>query len=702
MIGLTKKEVALLSEAEARTELIWLADEISRHDDLYYNRSAPVLSDGDYDMLRRRNALIESQFPHLKRIDTPSQRVGASVRGAFPKIQHSQPMLSLDNAFSSKDVTDFVSRLSRFLGLLEGTSVELVAEPKVDGLSASLRYENGIFVLGATRGDGTEGEDVTTNLLTIEDIPKKLHSLDVPKVLEVRGEVHMKKDDFHHLNKIRTRSDEPVFSNPRNAAAGSLRQLDSSITAGRRLHFFAYGWGEILQMDGERQLEYPLGETLIEARSRLSAFGFVLNDPVCVASDVAEIISYYDDIVSNRASLPFDLDGVVYKVNRLDWQSRLGSMSRSPRWAIAHKFPAERAISLVEQITIQVGRMGALTPVAELSPVTIGGVVVSRATLHNEDEVHRKDVRAGDTVVVQRAGDVIPQIVEVVLKKRKKNSQPFVFPQKCPVCGSAATRGSGEAVRRCTGGLVCPAQAIQRLRHFIGRDGFDIEGFGKKQVEEFWHDRLVRTPADIFRLKDQNKTLEARDGWGDVSVRNLLSAIEARRSISLERFIYALGIPQIGQTNARLLARNYGSLKSFTGSMLEAEDVASTAYQNLISIDGVGDQAAARLIGFFLEPHNQEVLAELAEEIDVENFIDAGRKSVVAGKVVVFTGSLSTMTRAEAKAQAQTLGAKVAGSVSNKTDYLVLGAEAGSKLEKARTFDVKILNEKEWRELLGS
>ena len=377
-------------------------------------------------------------------------------------------------------------------------------------------------------------------------------------------------------------------------------------------------------------------------------------------------------------------------------------MSRSPRWAIAHKFPAERAISLVEQITIQVGRTGALTPVAELVPVTIGGVVVSRATLHNEDQVHLKDVRTSDTVVVQRAGDVIPQIVEVVLKKRKKNSQPFVFPQECPACGSLATRGPGEAVRRCTGGLVCPAQAIQRLRHFIGRDGFDIEGLGKKQVEEFWHDGLVRTPADIFRLKGQNKTLEARDGWGDVSVRNLLSAIEARRSISLERFIYALGIPQIGQTNARLLARNYGSLKSFRGSMLEAEDVASTAYQNLISIDGVGDQAVARLVGFFLEPHNQEVLAELAEEIEVENFIDAGRKSVVAGKVVVFTGSLSTMTRAEAKAQAQTLGAKVAGSVSNKTDYLVMGAEAGAKLEKARTFDVKILNEKEWRELLGS
>ena len=460
MTASTEKDTVQLNEAEARSELTRLAAEIRHHDDLYYNKDAPILSDGDYDALRRRNVLIEDRFPHLKRVDSPSQRVGVIPRSGFRKIRHAQPMLSLDNAFTRTDVAGFVARVRRFLGLLEDASVKLVGEPKIDGLSASLRYEDGKFVLGATRGDGIEGEDVTANLATINDIPKTLRGVDVPRVLEVRGEVYMTKDDFRQLNQTREQSDDAPFANPRNAAAGGLRQLDPAITASRRLHFFAYGWGEVSELEGRNDSEYPLGKTLVEVRRRLSGFGFILNEPICVDFDVQKIISYYEDIAENRASFPFDLDGVVYKVNQVDWQSRLGSMSRSPRWAIAHKFPAKRAVTIVDKIIVQVGRTGALTPVAELVPVTIDGVVVSRATLHNEDEISCKDIRAGDTVAVQRAGDVIPQIVEVDMKKRRRNTESFSFPKNCPVCGSIARREAGEAVRRCTGGLICSAQAV--------------------------------------------------------------------------------------------------------------------------------------------------------------------------------------------------------------------------------------------------
>ena len=701
MTAFTEKDTVQLNEAEARSELTRLAAEIRHHDDLYYNKDAPILSDGDYDALRRRNVLIEDRFPHLKRVDSPSQRVGVIPRSGFRKVRHAQPVLSLDNAFTRTDVAGFVARVRRFLGLLEDASVKLVGEPKIDGLSASLRYEDGKFVLGATRGDGIEGEDVTANLATINDIPKTLRGVDVPRVLEVRGEVYMTKDDFRQLNQTREQSDDAPFANPRNAAAGGLRQLDPAITASRRLHFFAYGWGEVSELEGRKDPEYPLGKTLVEVRRRLSGFGFILNEPICVDADVRKIISYYEDIAENRASFPFDLDGVVYKVNQVDWQSRLGSMSRSPRWAIAHKFPAKRAATVVDKIIVQVGRTGALTPVAELVPVTVDGVVVSRATLHNEDEVSRKDIRAGDTVVVQRAGDVIPQIVQVDMKKRRKNAESFSFPKNCPVCGSIARREAGEAVRRCTGGLICPAQAVERLRHFVSREGFNIEGLGEKQVEAFWRDGLVLMPADIFRLKEQREVLEARDGWGETSVQNLLSAIERRRNISLERFIYALGIRQIGQTNSRLLARNYGSLEVLTNFMIQACDVESTEYKTLISIDGIGEQVAADLMGFFSASHNQEALIALTDEVEVEDFVGTSSDSQMAGKTVVFTGSLSTMTRAESKAQAVALGAKVTGSVSNKTDYLVAGVEAGSKLEKARALGVEVLNENDWRELLG-
>ena len=701
MIVSTAKDVALLSEVEARAELKRLGVEIRLHDDLYYNKDAPVVSDSDYDELRRRNVLIEESFPHLIRSDSPSRQVGAAPSSGFQKVSHAQPMLSLDNAFTPQDVESFISRIRRFLGLLDDDSIKLVCEPKIDGLSASLRYQHGKFVLGLTRGDGVKGEDVTTNLGTIEDIPQKLQGSDVPAVLEVRGEVYMTKDDFGHLNQLREQSNEAPFSNPRNAAAGGLRQLDPAVTASRRLHFFAYGLGEVSQSKESTALKYPLGDTLIEVRKRLSSFGFILNGPICVHTDVSAMISYYEDVVSNRATFAFDLDGIVYKVNQLDWQSRLGAMSRSPRWAIAHKFPPERATTLVKEIIIQVGRTGALTPVAELVPVTVGGVVVSRATLHNEGELRRKDIRSGDTVVVQRAGDVIPQIVKVDLRKREKNSQDYLFPEHCPVCSSAATRGVGEAVRRCTGGLVCSAQAVERLRHFVSREAFDIGGLGEKQVESFWRDGLVASPSDIFHLKNSFEILGERDGWGETSVRKLLSAIEDRRNISLERFIYALGIRQVGQNNARLLAHTFGSLDALIETIAEAGDVKSGAYANLISIDGIGDQVVAELIGFFSERKNMDMLAELTDEIKVEDFVGTHVDSPVAGKTVVFTGLLSAMTRSEAKAQAQALGAKVAGSISNKTDYLVVGADAGSKLEKARTFGVDILTENEWRKLLN-
>lgn len=691
------KPVEALSEAEAEAELARLAAEIAHHDERYYNRDDPEISDAEYDGLRLRNTAIETRFPSLKRDDSPSDRVGAPVGGGFRKVRHALPMLSLGNAFDADDVADFVARIRRFLELEDGEAVRLVAEPKIDGLSASLRYEAGAFVQGLTRGDGTEGEDVTANLRTIGDVPDRLKGKAVPEVLEIRGEVYMTKDDFARLNEARTAADEAPFANPRNAAAGSLRQLDSEITARRPLRFFGYAWGEIVGGDGDS----PLGDTLSEARVRLHKFGFVLNEPSDVCESVDALLAYHQKIEAGRADFPFDIDGVVYKVDRLDWQRRLGAVSRSPRWAVAHKFPAERAVTRLEKITIQVGRTGALTPVANLTPVTVGGVVVSRATLHNEDELERKDVRQGDTVVVQRAGDVIPQVVEVVLDKRPKGTRKYKFPQKCPVCDSSAVREEGEAVRRCTGGLICDAQLVERLRHFISRDAFDIDGLGEKQIEAFWRDGLVKTPADLFRLADKAEDIEAREGWGATSVRNLLHAIESRRDIALDRFIYALGIRQVGQANARLLAQHYGTREALLAAMDEARDEDSDAYKSLVGIDGIGPKVAADIIDFFAEPHNQDVLADLAEAVTVGAFEAPESSSPVAGKTVVFTGKLETMGRAEAKAMAQSLGAKVASSVSKKTDYVVAGADAGSKLTKARDLGVAVLSEQEWHELVG-
>lgn len=684
------KDPAELSHDEAAAELQRLAQAIAYHDERYHGRDAPELTDAEYDALRRRNDAIEARFPDLVRDDSPSRRIGAAPSAGFAKVTHAAPMLSLGNAFDAADVVDFYARVRRFLGLDADEPVEVVAEPKIDGLSISLRYEDGGFVLGATRGDGTVGENVTRNLKTIGDVPDRLAG-DAPSILEVRGEVYMRGEDFLALNRGREEAGEPPFANPRNAAAGSLRQLDPSITAGRPLRLFAYGLGEF---DG------AVGDTHWDYLRNLRAWGFRVNPAAELCRGPEEAIDLYDRISAGRADLDHDIDGVVYKVNRFDWQRRLGNVSRAPRWAIAHKFPAERAETVLETISIQVGRTGALTPVANLRPVTVGGVVVSRATLHNEDEIARKEVREGDTVVIQRAGDVIPQIVEVVEGRRPDSARPFVFPDSCPECGSLALREEGEAVRRCTGGLICPAQAVERLKHFVSRDAFDIEGLGGKHIEAFWDEKLIARPGEIFRLADHRAALVEREGWAERSVSNLLAAIEERRTIPFERLIYALGIRQVGQATARLIARQYRTLPDWRDAMAEAQDREGEAYRELTDIDGIGPSVAADILDFFREPHNLEVVEDLEEQLEISAPEAVAAESAVSGKTVVFTGTLETMTRAEAKATAESLGARVAGSVSRKTDYVVVGADAGSKAKKAEELGVVILTERDWRDLI--
>ncbi|MCH7540357.1 MAG: NAD-dependent DNA ligase LigA [Proteobacteria bacterium] len=690
--GLREIPAEELTAEQAAAELEALAQELAHHDKLYYGDAAPEISDAAYDALRRRNQAIETRFPELIRPDSPSLRVGAAPAAGFAKVVHSKPMLSLANAFSADEVGDFVARLHRFLGLDAGAPIEVLAEPKIDGLSAALRYEGGRLVRGATRGDGQVGEDITANIGTVDDVPKALAGADAPELIEIRGEVYMRRSDFLALNQAQTAAGKAPFANPRNAAAGSVRQLDPRVTAGRPLRFFAYGWGEV---------SGPIGATLEEARDRLESWGFRLNQPARLCRSVDELLAFYEETFGTRGELAYDIDGVVYKVNRLDWQDRLGMVSRAPRWATAHKFPAEQAQTTLKAIAVNVGRTGALTPVAELEPVTVGGVVVSRATLHNEDEIKRKDIRPGDTVVVQRAGDVIPQVVSVVKEKRPKGAKPYRFPRRCPACGSRAVRQEDEAARRCTGGLVCPAQAMERLKHFVSRDAFDIEGLGEKHIEAFWEDGLIRTPNDIFRLKERTEELKTREGWGEQSVNNLLAAVEQHRDIALERFIYALGIRQVGQATARLLAKQYGSLGAWRQAMEAAEDREGEAYRELVAIDGIGPLVAADIAAFFAEPHNRAVLEELARELRVADFEAPAGASPIAGKTVVFTGGLETMTRSEAKARAEALGAKVASSVSAKTDYVILGAAAGSKAKKAEELGVTTLSEEEWLELIG-
>ena len=704
MIGedLRKKDVAALSENEAAQELEALARTIAHHDMLYYTQDAPEISDAEYDELRRRNAAIERRFPHLQRPDSPSKRVGAAPAEGFAKVRHRVPMLSLDNAFDDEDVAEFVNRVRRFLGLKD-SPVEFVAEPKIDGLSISLRYDNGKLVQAATRGDGTEGENVTANVRTIREVPHVLEGHNVPETVDVRGEIYMSNAEFLKLNEQQAESGGKTFANPRNAAAGSLRQLDSNITAKRPLRFFAYGWGEISKLPADTQAG------VMEA---LKSWGLPVNKRMQVVASAEELIEYYRGLAADRASLDYDIDGVVYKVNRLDYQTRLGFVSRSPRWATAHKFPAEQAVTVLNDIEIQVGRTGALTPVAKLEPVTVGGVVVSNATLHNEDEIARKDIRVGDTVVVQRAGDVIPQIVSVVLEKRPEDTKTYEFPTTCPVCGSHAVReidektGRRDVVRRCTGGLICEAQQVERLKHFVSRNAFDIDGLGEKTIAAFHRDGLIMTPADIFRLKRKDDAAEqkiaGREGWGPQSANKLFTSIDARRKIALDRFIYGLGIRHVGETTAKVLARSYGSIENFVAQMrLAGEEGDGEAFADLINIGGIGRIVGEAIVEFFKEPHNVQVVNDLTEEVSPEPLEAVASDTAVAGKTVVFTGTLERLTRSEAKAQAERLGAKVAGSVSKKTDYVVAGADAGSKLNKARELGVAVLSEDEWLALIA-
>ena len=684
-----------LSEAEARRELARLAKEIAKHDRLYYQHSAPELSDAAYDSLRQRNQAIEARFPHLTRPVSPTGRVGAPAATGFAKVRHQKPMLSLDNAFNDDDMAEFLARVRRFLGLDAEQEIVLVGEPKIDGLSATLRYEQGKLVQGATRGDGKIGEDVTTNLKLVNGVPHALKGRHIPDVLEVRGEVYMTRADFDALNDERTRTGKAPFVNPRNTASGGLRQLDPALTEKRRLRFFAYAWGETSE---------PIAGHYADWLKRLEAYGFHINPLAEPCATLEDALALHRRIGVHRATLPYEIDGVVYKVNRIDWQERLGAVGRAPRWAIAFKFSAEQATTRLNAITIQVGRTGALTPVAELEPVHVGGVTVSRATLHNGDEIARKDIRVGDTVIVQRAGDVIPQVAGVVLEKRPKNAQPYVFPERCPECGSHAEREDGEVARRCTGGLVCPAQMKERLRHFVSRDAFDIEGLGEKRIEMFYAEKLIESPADIFTLEARDgrdfTALAEREGWDELSASNLFAAVRARRKIPLDRFIYALGIPHVGQVTANQIARRYESFAAWRRPMTAARDPSSEAFQELEEISGIGPVLAQSLVDFFAEPHNVKVLDALARQLDIEDVHVVATASPVSGKTVVFTGTLTQMTRVEAKARAETLGAKVASSVSKKTDYVITGSEAGSKLKEAEKLGVAVLSEDAWLKLI--
>jgi DNA ligase (NAD+) len=695
------KPVGALTEAEAAAELARLAQEMAEADAAYYQNDAPVLTDAAYDALRLRNAEIEARFPHLVREDSPAARVGAAAGDGFAKARHGVPMLSLENAFANEDVSDFAGRIRRFLALGDDVELAITAEPKIDGLSLSLTYEKGKLVRAATRGDGQTGEDVTNNARTLKDIPEQLAGKGWPESIEVRGEIYMAKADFAALNTREGEAGRKTFANPRNAAAGSLRQLDVEITKSRPLRFFAYAWGAA---------SGPFAETQSGAVAKLADWGFQVNPLMVRALTVEEILAYYRDIEAKRASLEYDIDGVVYKVDRLDWQQRLGFVSRAPRWAIAHKFPAEKATTTLLGIDIQVGRTGSLTPVARLEPVTVGGVVVSNATLHNEDEIARLGLKPGDTVEIQRAGDVIPQVLRVVVAGK---GPAWVMPAECPVCGSAAVRemdedGESDVRRRCTGGLICPAQAVERLKHFVSRKALDIDGLGARQIELFFEKGILRAPQDIFRLRTNMEAaglppLEDWDGFGAASAKKLYASIDARRKVPFARFLNGLGIRHVGQTTSGQFARSFLSWQSFWDAVKRAAEGGpeSEGYQELTGIDGIGGAAAKALIQFESEPHNRDMLEALLSEVEVEDEVPAATDSPVAGKTVVFTGTLERMTRDEAKARATALGAKVAGSVSAKTDILVAGPGAGSKLAKAEGLGVRTMTEAEWLELIG-
>jgi DNA ligase (NAD+) len=678
-----------MTEAEAANRLMRLAKEIARHNQLYHDQDAPEISDADYDALTAENAALEAQFPHLVRADSPSRAVGAAPTSALAKVGHAKPMLSLDNAFADKDVEEFVGRVRRFLNLPADTPVALTAEPKIDGLSCSLRYENGALVQAATRGDGMVGEDVTSNVRTIADIPQILEG-QAPKTFEIRGEIYMAKGDFEALNaRLLAEADDPEkarqFANPRNAAAGSLRQKDASVTANRPLRFLAHGWGEASALPADTQYG---------VMRAIAAWGLPVSDRLIAVDNITAILQHYHSIETARADLPFDIDGVVYKVDRLDWQARLGFVAKAPRWAIAHKFPAERAETTLEAIDIQVGRTGKLTPVGRLKPVTVGGVVVSNVTLHNQDEIARLGVRPGDRVVVQRAGDVIPQVVDNLTRDEERPA--YLFPSECPECQSEAMAEEGEVDVRCKGGLICPAQRIERLKHFVSRAALDIDGLGEKTIEEFFALGWLHSPADIFRLKTHRDELLMREGWKEKSVDNLFASIEARRTPDPARFLFGLGVRHIGAVTARDLVKAFGTVErvAVIATGLDAQS-------ELASVEGVGPVIAQALVEFFHEEHNRAVWDDLLSEVSSPAYVSNVRESAVTGKMIVFTGSLETMSRDEAKAQAESLGAKTAGSVSAKTDLVVAGPGAGSKLKKATELSIEVIDEAAWAAIVA-
>jgi DNA ligase (NAD+) len=676
--------LADISEAEAANRLMRLAKEIARHDKLYHDRDEPAISDAEYDALVRENRELEARFPQLVRADSPSKRLGAAPTGALAKVAHARPMLSLDNAFSDEEVVDFVGRVKRFLNLGQSTSVAMTAEPKIDGLSCSLRYEQGDLVLAATRGDGAVGEDVTPNVRTIADIPPALSG--APAVIEIRGEVYMAKTDFEALNERQEASGGKIFANPRNAAAGSLRQKDPGITKARPLRFFAHGWGELSE---------PIAKTQLEAMKRIASFGFPVSPQLVRCAGVGEMLDHYRAIEKERAELPFDIDGVVYKVDRLDWQERLGQVARAPRWALAHKFPAEKAETTLEAIDIQVGRTGKLTPVGRLKPVGVGGVMVANVTLHNRDEIERLGLRIGDRVRIQRAGDVIPQVVENLTRDEKR--EPYRFPDHCPECGSEAVAEEGEVDVRCTGGLICPAQRFERLRHFVSRGALDIEGLGEKSIAEFIGLGWLHGPADIFRLHEHRGELLGREGWKETSADNLFAAIEAKRQPDGPRFLFGLGIRHVGIVTARDLLKCFGTVEKLRHVATSAE-----AQSELSAVEGVGPVVAEALVDFFHEPHNREVLDDLLSQVSPKPFVSDAKETEWTGKTIVFTGSLETMSRDEAKAQAERLGARAAASVSAKTDLVVAGPGAGSKLKKAEELGVRVIGEEEWANIVAA
>lgn len=701
----SKKSDPLLLEI-ARGRWQELADAIKHHDVLYYQEAMPEISDGEYDVLRRELEALEAKHPELLTADSPTQKVGAAPQEAFGKVEHSVPMLSLGNAFSEEDVYEWEKRIRAFLTLKDSEEITYKVEHKIDGLSFSARYEKGVFVQGVTRGDGMVGENITANLACI--LPKKLRG-DVPDALEVRGEVFMYHNDFYALNESRAAKGEPLFANPRNAAAGSLRQLDPKVTASRNLNYFIYSWVKnSWDIDASKcsstiwmgVLESYGLRVVPDSQKPWRALKPGETEMIVIKGDIVKCIAYYRYMTAYRSELPYDIDGLVYKVDDLIMQKRLGFVGRAPRWAIAHKFPAEQAITVLEAIDIQVGRTGALTPVARLRPINVGGVVVSNATLHNADEIIRKDVRVGDTVVVQRAGDVIPQVVEVLMDKRSADSKPYHFADVCPVCGSHAEREEGEAVTRCTGGLQCEAQLVERLKHVVSRGAMDIDGLGEKQIQAFWQDGLIENVVDIFALPDKREVLLGRERLGEKSIENLIASIENAKDIGLEKFIYALGIRHVGDITAKDIAKTYGTYDVWFTAM-QALPVDEAVAEELMHVDGIGPKVIAALKGFFSEPHNVDIVRRLGAVMRVADAKAAAKDTAVSGKTVVFTGSLERISRSEAKAQAESLGAKVSSSVSAKTDYVVAGADAGSKLKKAKELGVTVLSEADWLKMIG-